>query len=218
MASDEKTPVTDNSATTGAPSGGVDAMPRGVPWQTKVAVASVAGVVIAGGILVLALACSSQRPAAPKPQAHHKANPADFGGLHNQTLGAPDAKVDVLLVVPLNIDCHAPTIEYLKKIAGVCGAQVRVKFLELRSPEAKELFKKASKDVCATVFINGKYQATNLAGNAIAFTGPLGDRYVLDDLRAAITTEMKKAYGDAALALPDAPAVEMKQPGQARQP
>ena len=189
-----------------------DSIPKGLPWQAKAAIGSVIGVLLAGALLVIAFACGSQRAAAPKPQAHRNAKPAAYGVLHNTSLGAPEARVELLLVVPLNIDCHAPTIEYLKQTAGTCGAQVRVRFLELRSPEARDVFAKASKDPCATLFINGKFQVTGLAGKQVTLTGPLGDRYVLGDVRAAIDAEMRKSYSDGALTPPEAPASTAEKP------
>lgn len=204
----------------GAPAASSDnTMEQGLPWQTKAAVGSVIGVVIVGGILVLAFACGSRRVNPPQqPQARRDAKAAAYGVLHTKTFGVPEAKVEVMLIVPLNIDCHAPTIEYLKKSAEACGAQVRVTFLELRSPEANDVFGKAGKDVCATVFVNGRWQVSGVAGKEVTLTGPLGDKYVLGDVRAAMASEMKQAYGVAALALPEAPVTPAAPPGARKGP
>ncbi len=172
----------------------------GMPWQTWAAILLAAGLVVAGIALLLVSACGSRRP---KPYAPRRAaQPADYGALHNRTLGAAEARVEVLVVVPLNVDCHAPTIEYIRKVSEQCPRHVRARFLELRSAEGKSALKSASKDFCATLFINGRWNVRGAEERACRLTGPLGSDYTLADVRAALLEEVTRVYGSEAPALP----------------
>lgn len=80
-----------------------------------------------------------------------------LGSGKGNTLGNPDAKVRVVAVVPLGVECHMQTIQILQEIAKADPKRVRVEIYDMNSSKGQQEL--ASHGVhCASVFVNGKNQ------------------------------------------------------------
>lgn len=80
-------------------------------------------------------------------------------GADRNVLGPPDAKVKVIAVVPLGIDCHLQTIRILREIAKVEPKRVRVEIYDMSSPQGQRTLSRYGQH-CASVFVNGKIDFT----------------------------------------------------------
>jgi hypothetical protein len=72
-----------------------------------------------------------------------------------EELGNPQAGLHVELYVPVLVDCHAKTLELVKKFVADHPRQVRLTLLPKGTPEADS--KMAARGItCATVLVNGE--------------------------------------------------------------
>ena len=128
--------------------------------------------------------------AAPAPAARR------YERLDGVELGSKDAKVDVLAVLPLDTDCHGTNIEYLRRLAEAHPEHIHVRFVNFHSDAGQRL------SSCAAIFIDGKEVQKDAAGCPVELTGPAGENYSLEDLRAVLQARLDQAYGSAAPQIP----------------
>lgn len=153
------------------------------------------GVVILACILFIVGYLSRGRGPTPVPAAP-AASAGHYEHLDGVELGAKDAKVDVLAVLPLDKECHAVNIEYLHRLAETYPEHLHVRFVNFFSDAGQRL------SSCAAIFIDGEEVQKDAEGREIEFTGPAGDNYSLEDLRAVLQARLDSAYGSAAPQLP----------------
>lgn len=72
-------------------------------------------------------------------------------------LGPANAKVQVIAVVPMGVECHMQTIEVLREIAKADPKRVRVEIYDMNSSQGQQVLGKHGVH-CATVFVNDKFE------------------------------------------------------------
>lgn len=80
-------------------------------------------------------------------------------GSESIILGSPEAKVKVVAVVPLSVECHSATVQVLREIAKAEPKRVRVEVYDMGSPQGQEFLARHNAH-CASVFVNGQCDFT----------------------------------------------------------
>jgi hypothetical protein len=179
----------------------------------KVALALLAlGALIALALLAaVALSLGRSRRSAPERQA------APFAYLDQKELGEAAARVNVLALLPLRTDCHEPAIRYLLRVVESCPAQVRVRFVNRRTPHGeKELERQHLK--CASILINGQTAFQRPDGKTVKLEGGPDEQFTLADLREVLQRQVEAAYVKDATALPPLDAAEAAERDQGPAP
>ena len=146
------------------------------------------------------------RPGDRMPATRH----VDYTYLDNKEFGSLEAKVHVLVALPL-AGCQGPAIEYVAKAAQAYPEHVHARFLEFFSPRGKEEATKVSGGP-PCVAINGSDRFTRPSGEAIRLGGPLNEDYTVEDIRLALQAKFTEVYGAEAPALPPSGETGIMQP------
>ncbi len=134
------------------------------------------------------------------------AKPAKYAYLDGQEMGAAEAKVGVLCLLPLKIGCQEPTIEYIHDTVKKHADRMHVRFVDFRSShgmkEAKDLGFK-----CASLVINETNRFKDASGRDIELCRR---DYSLADVHYVLQKVFDEAYGKGVvtIAAPPAPAAE----------
>ncbi|MCS7223203.1 MAG: hypothetical protein NZ959_01400 [Armatimonadetes bacterium] len=114
--------------------------------------------------------------------------------------GPADAKVRIVAVVPMGVDCHRVTLQILHAIAKAEPKRVRLEAYDMNSPDGMKNLQQRGVN-CATVFINDRWEFTLLRDGkkkTIICQKKPNDpmsTYRSDDLVFLVDQELKKAYG-----------------------
>jgi len=124
----------------------------------------------------------------------------DHRYLDNKELGQPDAKVDVLVALPLS-GCQGPAIEYVAKVAQAYPQHIHARFVDFFAAHGKAEARRISGGP-PCIAINGSDRFTRPSGENIRLGGPLDEDYTVADLRLALQAKLNEAYGPNAPQLP----------------
>lgn len=178
-------------------------MPR-FTWGERIFIGVLGGIILLAVLVIALMLRATMQPTQPtcgsgafvaKPQTSRLAH------LDNQEFGAAEAKVVVLVLLPLRVDCHAPTVEYLARVAQAHPEHMRIRFVDFLSPHGREEARRLN-CACASVVINGSNRFRKPSGEEVVFAGAFGEEYSLEDVRLALQTRLAEAYGSAAPQLP----------------
>jgi len=115
-----------------------------------------------------------------------------------QPVGSPQAKVQVLAIVPAGSDCHSGIIKFLSDTAAKQTEKIRVEFTTMEAYGQDKLSKEVG-SVCAAVLINGKSQFTVTCDGkerTVSLVGTEPTHYSLSDVGEALTSVYVTEYGD----------------------
>jgi hypothetical protein len=129
--------------------------------------------------------------------------------LDAKPVGSPDAKVQVIAILPAGSDCHNGVAKFLGDAATKNPEKIRVEYTTMAEYGEKKLENQVG-SVCAAVLINGKsaFEVTcEGKPRKITLVGTEPTHYSMADVGEALTSVFVAQYGD-----PDEPLFE-PQPG-----
>lgn len=114
-------------------------------------------------------------------------------------VGAPSAKVKAQVFAQFDNECQSETLRILRDLSEKDPKRLRVEFINTSTDEGREASQSAGVTCMMGVLINGHntYKIQNEKGSrTVQLDGPAGvGRYSSDDLQAAVSQELKAAYG-----------------------
>jgi len=128
--------------------------------------------------------------------------------LNIDPVGSPDAKVQVVAVLPTGSDCHSGVAKFLSDVATLHPDQIRVEYKSLDEFSETELSSKVGQ-VCAAILINDTANFTldkNGKSTAVSLVGNEPTNYKMSDVGDALTQVYTTQYG-----APDAPLYQIEQ-------
>ena len=168
------------------------------------------GALIACAVVVLISleAGKPKRPSGPiRPFAGTGPPGTSWEHLDGETLGSPDAEVQVVAILSLRGGSATPRVGYLQSTALECGDKLYVKFFDAGGQTGQEEMKRHGLDSPGVV-INGKtaFEISTPEGKkTVNLVGRPRQGYRLTDLSAALQQELDGAYGANAPKLPAPP-------------
>jgi hypothetical protein len=118
-------------------------------------------------------------------------------------IGTPDAKVQIVAILPAGSDCHSGVAKFLSDVVTAHKDQMYVEFKAMEEYSQTELAKKIGQ-ICAAVVINEKTGFTVDKGGKptqVSLIGNEPTNYKMSDVGQAIRQEYVKAYGEPAAPL-----------------
>lgn len=161
---------------------------------------------VAFGAFMYRLGGGGQVTGTPAGTAGHGTG-ADSKSLDVKPVGSPQAKVQVLAIVPAGSDCHSGIIKFLAETAEKQTDKIRVEFTTMEAYGQDKLSQKVG-SVCAAVLINGQSQFTVTCEGkerSVSLVGTEPTHYSLVDVGEALTSVYVKEYGDPGKPIFEAP-------------
>ncbi len=122
------------------------------------------------------------------------------GLLGTPVRGPADAKVRILAVVPMGVECHRVTLQILEALAKAEPNRIRVETYDMGSPQGMQSLQ-ARGQHCATIFVNDRCEFTFLKDGKKRTivtqrkpNEPMST-YRSDDLVFIVDQELQQAYG-----------------------
>ena len=122
----------------------------------------------------------------------------ESGTVNIEPAGSPEAKPQVLCVLPGGSDCHSAVVKLLTAAANKHHAEIRVEFKDMHAIGEEELTKRIG-SYCAAIAINDKTSFEVRDGEkrlGIHLIGTAPTHYSLVDVMRALTHEYTALYGD----------------------
>ena len=156
-------------------------------------VAGVVGLVVFGvGMYWLGRGGHSPHP--DSPSGH---DGGEHQALDAKPVGSPQAKVQVLAIVPQGSDCHSGIIKFLSDTAGNHPEKIRAEFTTMEQYGQDKLSAKVG-SVCAAVLINGNSSfEVQCEGTkrTVSLVGTEPTHYTIADVGEALTAVFTTEYG-----------------------
>ena len=163
-------------------------------------------VLLAALAFALAIHASHQTGGGIMATLQHDSGPPQ--SLNIDPVGSPDAKVQVVAVLPTGSDCHSGVAKFLSDVATLHPDQIRVVYRSLDEFSKTELATKVGQ-VCAAILINDTASFTldkNGKPTAVSLVGNEPTNYKMSDVGDALTQAYTTQYG-----APDAPLYQIEQ-------
>lgn len=170
----------------------------GIGRSGKIAIGVLAGVAVLC-LLLPAIMLIGWRPSSAKSARQSK--PGPYAHLAGTTAGAPDAKLKVLALVPLDTDCHTPSVTYLQTAARAHPDRFFVQFVNRRDAHGEAELKRL-KLSCASIVVNGMTRFALPDGRNVKLEGGPNESFDLIDLHDVLQAQADHLYGAGSVVMP----------------
>jgi hypothetical protein len=121
------------------------------------------------------------------------------GKLGAEPVGSPEAKVQVITILPEGSNCHAGVSKFLAETAAKHPERIRVEFVTMAEYGEKRLAEQIG-TVCAAILINGastfKVKCSSGKTHMVNLVGSEPMHYTSADVGEALTAVFVEQYGD----------------------